>query len=177
MIYFEGLESIIECVYLTDCLDNKVSSCDVFVNPENIKYLIGKVVILNNPDYPDSNIDILSKNGCHIISRTFRDRPDLEVQPYILRLNFDIKWNSIVLQDLEGIDLDALLDKDICRYDILGGVLYFPKIYKTGKYKITDSYGNLTALGWALQEVGINIKQSTVFENLDIIKTGKVILC
>lgn len=175
MIYFEGLESVIESVYITDDLDNKVGGCDVFVNPLNVKYLTGKIVILNNPDYPDSSIDVLSRNGCHIISRTFRDRPDLEVQPYILRLNFDLMWNGMVLQDLGELDLDTLLDKDICRYDILGGVLYFPKIYNTGKYKTTDTYGNLTAIGWALQEVGINIKQSTVFENLDILKTGKVI--
>ena len=110
MIYFEGLESVFESVYFTDDLDNKVGTCDVFVNPLNVKYLTGKIVILNNPDYPDSNIDILSRNGCHIISRTFKDRPDIEVQPYILRLNFDLMWNGMILQDLEEFDLNTLLD-------------------------------------------------------------------
>lgn len=174
MIYFNGVESVIECVYLSEDLDNKLGSCDVFINPTNVKYLTGKIVILNNPKYPESNIDILSSNGCKIISRTFRDRSDLEVQPYILRINECLEWNGMVLQDLQE-DLDILLDKDICRYDINRGILYFPKIYKTGNYKTTDDYGNLSGLGWALQQVGINIKRNTVFENLDIIKTGKVI--
>ena len=47
MIYLEGLESIVECIYLNDELDNKISSCDVFVNPESIKYLTGKTIIIN----------------------------------------------------------------------------------------------------------------------------------
>lgn len=175
MIYFNGLESVIESVYLTDDLDNKIGGCDVFINPDNVKYLTGKVVIINSVSYPDSNIDILSSNGCHIISRTFRDREDVEVQPYILRLNFEVMWNGIVLEDLGDTELDTLLDKDICKYDILSGILYFPKIYEVGRYKTSDTYGNLTALGWALQQVGINIKKSTVFENLDILKTGKII--
>lgn len=174
MIYFSGLDSIIESVYLSSDLDNKIGGCDVFVNPINLKYLVGKVVILSDPDYPDSNIDVLSLNGCHIISRTYRSRDDIEVQPYILRLNFDAMWNGMVIQDLGELELDTLLDKDICRYDILKGVLYFPKIYKTGRYKTSDEYGNLSYLGWVLQQVGINIKQSSVFSNLDILKTGKV---
>ena len=175
MIYFNGLNSVIESIYITDNIDNKVGNCNVFVNPENVKYLTGKVIILNDPDYPESNIDILSSNGCHIISRTFRDREDLEVQPYILRLNFDIMWNGIVFNEISNTNLDSLLDKDMCRYDISNKILYFPKIFNTNTYKTTDNYGNLTALGWALQQVGISIKQSTVFENLDIIKTGKVV--
>ncbi len=174
MIYFSGLDSIIESIYLSDDLDNKIGSCDVFINPQNVKYLTGKTIILSMCDYPDSKIDILSSNGCHIISRIYSPREDIEVQPYILRLNFNIMWCGKIINKLEG-ELDSVLDKDNCKYDIADRVLYFPKIYDTGIYRITDEYHNLTALGWALQQVGINIKQTTVFENIDIIKTGKVV--
>jgi len=36
-----------------------------------------------------------------------------------------------------------------------------------------DSYGNLTVLGWALQQVGINLV-SGAFTDLDIVKTEKI---
>lgn len=173
MIYFSGLDSIIESIYLSDILDNKVGPCGVFINPQNVKYLTGKTVILNMCDYPDNDIDTLVNNGCHVISRTYNKRDDIEVQPYIMRINPDIMWNGEILNELTE-NFDSILDKDICKYDISKNTLYFPKIYKTGIYKIEDEYHNLTALGWALQQVGINIKQSTVFENLDIIKTGKI---
>lgn len=175
MIYFSGLDSVIESVYLSDSLDNKIGSCNVFINPSNIKYLTGKTVILNKSDYPDTMVDVLVSNGCHIISRTYNQHPDIEVQPYILRINFNILWNGMVLYDFAG-DLDSLLDKDKCKYDTESGILYFPKIYNFEDTEVEDNYGNLTALGWALQEVGINIKKyNTIFNNLDIIKSGKVV--
>ena len=39
MIYLEGLESIIESIYLNDGLSDRVGECKVLVNPENPKYL------------------------------------------------------------------------------------------------------------------------------------------
>ena len=47
MIYLDGLDSIIECVYLDESINDKNNLCDIFVNPENIKYLTGKVIIIN----------------------------------------------------------------------------------------------------------------------------------
>lgn len=172
MIYFSGLDSIIESVYLSEELDNKIGSCDIFINPSNVKYLIGKIIIINECDYPDSKLDILSKNGCHIISRVYSQREDVEVQPYILRINFGIMWNGKVLDSCSS--LDSILDKDDCKFDIETNTLYFPKIKNYSIIKSSDEYSNLTALGWVLHQVGVNIKHNTVFENLDIIKTGKV---
>ena len=174
MIYFSGLDSIIESIYLSDSLDNRVGSCEVFINPDNVKYIIGKTVIISICDYPDSKLDILSKNGCHIISRVYSPREDVEVQPYILRLNFSVMWNGRTLESCDSID--SLLDKDNCTYDLDTNVLYFPKIDKlSDSLKAKDEYENLTVVGWVLQQVGINIKPTTVFNNLDIIKTGKVV--
>lgn len=172
MIYFSGLDSIIESIYLSDELDNRVGSCEVFINPDNVKYIIGKTVIISVCDYPSEKIDILSKNGCHIISRVYSSREDVEVQPYIMRLNFSIMWNGRSLNSCDS--LDSLLDNDNCTYDLDNNTLYFPKIISP-ILKTKDEYENLTVLGWVLQQIGINIKQSTVFENLDIIKTGKVV--
>ena len=176
MIYFSGLDSIIESIYLNDEIDNKIGSCEVFINPDNVKYIIGKTVIINLCDYPNDKINILNSNGCHIISRVYNSRDDIEVQPYILRLNFSIMWNGRFIDTCDS--LDSLLDKDKCTYDLENKILYFPKIKNIKQsLKVEDEYKNLTVFGWALQQVGVNLKNSTVFENLDIIKTKKTILC
>ena len=90
MIFYEGLESIIECIYLEENISNKSSDCDIFVNPENIKYLIGKLVIINSIEYPIENIKTLLENNCRVISRIHFDIEGIEIRPYILKLNFNI---------------------------------------------------------------------------------------
>ena len=68
MIYLEGLESVIESVYLNDPVSDKVGECKVLVNPENIKYLTGRTIILTgNKPYPEEKITKLLDNGCKII--------------------------------------------------------------------------------------------------------------
>ncbi len=171
MIYLEGIESLIESIYLEDNISDQPGGCNVFVNPGNIKYLTGKTIILNIKNYPEEKISQLTKNGCKIISRVYRDLPNIEVQPYILRINFGIVWNGKIVEDFRNFS-DLLLKKT---YEYQDGVLYFPKVF-TGNNKSVDEYGNLNCLGWALQQVGVNIKTDTPFMNLDIVKTGKFIL-
>ncbi len=172
MIYLEGLESIIESVYLNDRLSDKIGECKVLVNPGNIKYLTGRTIILTgNKEYPEEKISKLYDNGCKIISRTYTSNPKIEVQPYILRLSFGIMWNGRIINTC--LDTSDLLDSEDIVYK--SGVLYFPKIYDP-TISICDSYGNLNCIGWALQQVGMNIKTDTPFVNLDILKTGKIFL-
>lgn len=172
MIYLEGLESIIESVYLNDHLSEKTGECKVFVNPDNIKYLTSRTIILTgNKPYPQEKIEQLFSNGCKIISRTFIDDPRIEVQPYILRICFKVMWNGKTVTDCP--DITDLLDSEDIVYR--SGYLYFPRIYDP-RVKCKDEYGNLSCFGWALQQVGINIKEDTPFVDLDIIKTGKVVL-
>ena len=175
MIYLEGLESIIECIYLNDELDNRASFCEVFVNPSSTKYLVGKTVIINAPDYPKDKVSLLLNNGCKVISRIFTDQEGVEVCPYILRLNTNIQWNGRIINDYA--DLIDLLENNECEFSIDDYMLYFPKInsIKVGNLKAMDAFGNLTAAGWASQQVGINLVNGSVFSNLDIIKTGKVL--
>ena len=173
MIYFSGLDSIIESIYLDDNITNKLGTSNIFVNPENVKYIIGKIIIINTCDYPEEKINTLLSNNCKIISRVYINNSKVDIHPYILKLNFNIMWNGKVIGDYST--LDEILDNDECSFNINDNTLYFPKI-NNNKLKTKDTFGNLTAIGWVLQQVGVNIKSDTPFINLDIIKTGKVIL-
>lgn len=174
MIYFEGLESIIECLYLEDNISSRPSSCDIFINPENITYMMGRTVIINSCEYPIENIKTLVSNGCRIISRVYCDVPGVEVRPYILKLNDRINWNGEILRKFS--DFSEVLEEDHCRFDMKNYKLYFPKILGiTPENKPMDDFGNLSCLGWVLQQVGVNIKEDTPFTNMDLIKTQKLI--
>jgi len=171
MIFLNNLEAVIESIYLEDTLSGKIGECNVFVNPESIKYITSKTVIISIPGYDEDKIKTLISNGCKIVSRVFYDNPDIEVQPYILRLNNNIMWNGKTIYSYGGSR--NLIDSGLAEYS--GDSLYFPKIYDPSA-ETMDAFGNLTSIGWALQQVGVNIKTNTCFTNLDIIKTGKVVL-
>lgn len=174
MIYFEGLESIIECLYLEDNISSRPSNCDIFINPENITYMMGRTVIVNSCEYPEDNVKTLLSNGCHVISRIYFDIPGIDIRPYILKLNERIAWNGEILKKFS--DFSELLEEDHCRFDLRNYRLYFPKLYGiTAENKVMDDYGNLSCLGWVLQQVGVNIKTDTPFVNMDVIKTQKYI--
>jgi hypothetical protein len=69
VIHFNGLDSIIESIYLEDRLGSRIGDCNVFVNPENTKYLVGKLVIINSLSYPLELVSDLVDNGNSVISR------------------------------------------------------------------------------------------------------------
>jgi hypothetical protein len=172
MIYLSSLESIIESVYLEDSLSGKVGECNVFVNPDNVKYITAKTIIISVPDYDIEKIKELLGNGCKIISRVYYDLPEIEICPYILRVNFGMMWNGkIIKESYQGSR--NLIDTNSVEYDSETETLYFPQIYNPA-VKVTDQFENLTSLGWALQQVGVNVKTNTPFVNLDILKTGKI---
>lgn len=176
MIHLEGLDSIIESVYLSEGLSNKLGVSNIFVNPDNIKYIANKLVIISDTNYPVENVDILLNNNNKIISRIFIDNEQVEVQPYIIRINDRIMWNGRRLNEVS--DLDDLLLQGQCDYEEKKGTLYFPQIFLEGEEnskRLMDSFGNLTCLGWALHQVGVNLKESP-FMNLDLLKTGKVVI-
>lgn len=174
MIFLDSLEAIIESIYLEDSLSAKIGECNVFVNPDNIKYLTSKTIIISIPSYDQEKIKILKDNGCKVISRVYYDTPEIEICPYILRINNGLMWNGKVIKD-EYQDSRWLIDSGSIEYDNDNEILYFPQIY-SDKVIPTDNWENLTAIGWALQQAGVNIKTNTPFVNLDILKTGKVVL-
>lgn len=173
MIHFEGLESIIECLYLEETINNRTANCNIFVNPESITYLMGRTVIINTCEYSKEDISTLVGNGCKVISRVYYDVPGINVCPYILKLNERIVWNGRVLDKF--MDLGEILEEGYCDFDLDNYRLYFPKLIEfTDDTKVQDDYGNLSCLGWVLQQVGVNIKTNTPFVDLDVIKTRKV---
>lgn len=176
MIYLEGLESIAESIYLDENLDNRSGNCNIFVNPENIGYLVGKVVIINSPGYSEEKIEKLLENRCKIISRvkvSSKYKSRIEFCPYILRICMGVSWNGIDLDDFPRTGLSTLFENELCSFSTSDYVLHFPRIHS--KDNTIDVDGNLTAYGWILQQVGVNIKEDTPFTNLDIIKSKKIV--
>lgn len=183
MIYFDGLGTIIESIYLNDVInikEKKFGSDNLcYVNPKSTKYLVGKTVVINTLEYPVEKIQELVNNDCDVITRVFYpDLPFLNLQPYILRLNPNIMWNGQTIDDFK--DLDKLYIENQCHLNWESYILTFPKIKLNtclDNFALVDSFGNLSVLGWALQQVGVNILSSkeTKFCDLDIYKTKKLI--
>ena len=172
MIYLEGLDSIIESLYLHEEISNEIRGCNIFVNPGKVKYLIKKIVIINICEYPIENIQTLAKNGCQIISRVFIDSPEVEIRPYILRICPEVMWNGRVMKN--PILFNTVLEGGYCEFDTEEFKLYFPKLYSCTDRRQTDDYGNLSVLGWVSQQVGINVCTKTPLTDLDLIKTQKI---
>ena len=177
MIYFSGLDSVIESIYLGEDLGNKVGECDIFVNPERVSYIADRVVIISSPSYPESSIETLLINGNKVISRV-RVNKNSEItdettrsvlfQPYIMRVSGNIIFSGLVVPYS-----DSLL-RDYCTYDPDLCSLYFPKL--SGKMPdLMDDLGNLSYLGWALHQVGQNTGESC-FKDLDIVKLKKIMI-
>lgn len=176
MIYLNGLDSIIESVYLGERLSPKLGLSTIFINPDEIKYLTNKLVILTKEHYSEDYINLLISNRNKIISRVYNKNSQIEVQPYIVRYNDNIMWNGRVLEDNFN-NLDEIMIQGYADYDEKEGKLYFPKIrIDSTNIKLMDKFNNLTCLGWALHQVGINLKNNTPFINLDYLKLQKAVL-
>lgn len=183
MIYFSGLDSIIESLYLEENLGDKIGSCKIFINPVNISYLTGKVIIINRLRYPQSSVAELINNGNKVISRVFTDNNKVDFEPYILRPMFNLVWggDEVLIGEEETRDnilTEKLLDRilESCSFISDRQKLFFPKLVGNGVTNIAvDEKGNLTAIGYSLQQVGVNIiKADTPFLDMDILKTKKL---
>ena len=176
MIYYsDQVEELIEGVYLGEELSTRTGCCGIYVNPANIKYLVGKIVIINRFDYDPSNIGELCGNGCKVISRVWIGDQRVSYQPYIIRVDEGISWNGLELETGPDGDVYELLrDNYTARTNDRGGDvrLFFPKIYDVEG--VLDERGNLSGLGWALHQVGVNIGDQA-YKDLDVLKTKKLL--
>lgn len=171
MIYLDGLDSIIECVYLDESINDKNNLCDIFVNPENIKYLTGKVIIINKCEYGEEKIKLLIENRNKVITRVYFDTKGVLYRPYILRICKNVNWNGKYFDSWSKDTVWENMEFDMSQYK-----LYFPKLDpRKGDVKLLDERDNFSSLGWILQQVGVNIIENTPFKDLDLIKTGKII--
>ena len=169
VVHFNGLDSIIESIYLEDRLGSRIGDCNVFVNPENTKYLVGKLVIINSLSYPLELVSDLVDNGNSVISRIKTGVDGVLLQPYIIRVSEGIMYNGRVVSG--KMSEDEIL-QDYCSFP--DSTLYFPKL-DPQCYDIMDAGGNLTALGWALHQVGVKVRNGLNFPHLDLIKLGKIV--
>lgn len=183
MISNEGIESWLEAVYLGEPVTNRTGRADIQVNPKVPKYVVGKVVIITRPDYPVEGLTVLRDNLNKIISRVrLQDMTDISFQPYIIRVDFNITWNGDTVRLPQELrDDPELLRKEL--EDSIGltetnkpAQVSFPKILGCPGDLVLDPSGNLTAIGWALHQVGVNVKPSADFIDLDLLKTKKILL-
>lgn len=181
MILGNSIEALIESVYLEQKVCRKIGESLIHVNPTgSISYIVGKTCILNNTITTESEIKTLRDNGNKIISRI--NRPGLmegELFPYITRVSFKAMWNGETItcpNDIKG-DLVAIgkwlwEDNDLSSYP--ASTLYFPKIINIDRKVLVDQDDNLSALGWILHQVGINLDNKTDYIDLDLLKTKKL---
>lgn len=183
MVNNEGIESWLEAVYLGEPVTDKTGKSDIQVNPKTPKYVVGKVVIINRPDYPTEDLDILKENRNTIISRVrLPIMTGILFQPYIMRVDFRIIWNGDTItcppdlaQDREALGAWLMESIGVTSTDTPAEIS-FPKILGCKRCLLTDQSGNLTALGWGLHQVGVNVKEDTRFLDLDLLKTKKILL-
>jgi hypothetical protein len=177
--YGNGLDAFIEAIYLQEEIDPSVGSL-IHVNPKNPTYITGKIVIINTADYSMDKIMTLVRNKCKVISRTSEpgECQGVEVCPYILRPCFDVIWNGRMKEINTHAELDKFLEGDEDEWSMTfpDYKLYFPKLTIWDKKIVVDEYGNLTGLGWILQQTGVNLIEGTPFNDLDLVKTKSLLL-
>jgi hypothetical protein len=109
-------------------------------------------------------------NGNRVVSRIKTGIDGVLLQPYIIRISTGIMYNG---RTVKGKVTEDEILQDYCSFP--DSVLYFPKL-DPSYYDVLDECGNLTALGWALHQVGVKVRDGLNFPHLDLIKLGKAIL-
>ena len=153
MIRFDGIQSILESIYLSEELTTKLQGISIEVNPETLKFLSGKTVIINSRDY------VLGTERGYantIISRV-SEGPGIIYVPYLPRVLPKIRWSGMIV----GTREEAL---ESYFYD--SGYLYFPKI----QGYFSESQDNLDFLGYIQYQIGYNFYEDSPFKDLDILK-------
>lgn len=177
MVYLSGLDSIIESIYLDDLLSTQIGKSQIFINPDQIKYITNKTIIITKNGYSVDYVNRLVDNGNKVISRVFFPSDKIEIQPYIIRINDKVQFNGRYVNEDDINKIDDVLIKGYGEYEETEHRLYFPKIniMDTESKLYMDEFKNLTGYGWALQQVGINLKDCP-FVNLDVIKLKKIVI-
>lgn len=191
MIKLTGIESYLEAIYLEERLTERTALADIEVNPQgSVDYIMGKTIIINCNDYSKDQMKILVGGYNNKVYSRVVGYEGVKHYPYIMRPNFDIMWNGEVLYCPSNISesKDEILEWiEKGRYDKKADTInsdtrmvatdypqiQFPKVYGISPSLLYDKDGNLTILGWALHQVGVNLVP--MFKNMDLLKTKKII--
>lgn len=181
MIFNDGIESCIESIYLGEGLSTRTGLCNIHVNPSEVSYIINKTIVINMPGYSTAKILGLLERRNRVICRVQPEDKSIlgrvNFEPYIMRLNLGMQWNGEILNypSTESDPLKWLSDISCSVGSGLDSIkLYFPKIYNLPGSIIYDKYDNLSCLGWALHQVGINTEKGSKYVDLDLLKTFKI---
>lgn len=181
MIYLDDREdntlySIIEGIYLSERFDTRFKNSNILVCPDHTKYVVGKTIIINQPNYSIEKCKELHKNNCTIISRVKLDLDFIKYHPYLIYPEPNIMWNGMYVS-VEGLDIIGITKKleDSIIFDASLSKLYFPKLLDVSESLLYSSSGDLTALGWLMHQVGINVVKDSKFQDLDLLKTRKML--
>lgn len=188
MIFKDSFEAIVEALYLEETLGKEVGKTDIKVNPRNnrleIDYTFNKTIILTDQYVEQGAIESLLKNNNKVLSRIqkYSSIPGVLFQPYITYVNFKVMWSGETLECPEEIKNNSrrifewIGDYDSFECDPDKTIeLYFPKILGIGEEALYDSSKNITSLGWLMHQIGINTDLKTRFNDLDLVKTKKII--
>lgn len=162
MVYYSGLDSIIESLYLEENFIESIKNSNIIVNPSEklFPYLYGKVIIINHMFYPIEWIKKLTDKN-RVITRLDFSIQGTIYNPYESRLNPRIYPNN---ESVDSVD-ESTYDEVEFRYD--GENLYYPSPIEFTNYSDGKS---LTVLGYLLYQIGYNLIEDTLFKNLDVIK-------
>lgn len=183
MIYLDDnntLYSIIEGIYLSEKFSNRFKNSNIFVCPENTKYVTGKTIIINHNFYPIEKVKELHSNGCNIISRVKLeyDLDYVKFCPYLIYPETNVMWNGLVIDITELDNISSIEQRleDCIIFDTTTSKLCFPKLTGIKNDLVKDSQDNITCLGWLMHQVGINVSKDAIFKDLDLLKTKKTLL-
>lgn len=166
MILFSGLDSVLESIYTDNQLTERMSNVDILVNPESITYLTGKICILTKKH---KNLDLLGRNGNTIITRVrCNEGPGIIYDPYIPKVFSRIVWNGDYVRALTK----GTYDKIEFSYNTYTGILSYPKPREY--FQEREETGELNSFGYLLYQLGENLFQDSVFQDIDLIKIGKL---
>lgn len=186
MIFKNSLASILEAIYLKEPITSKFGKAGIAVNPMNLDYILGRIIIFNLPGIPENIVREAVEHSKTVISRVKFGNPDLDkrvnFQPYIMRIDSDVMWDGTAFPCPDEIkETQEVLDmfgdiRDFPESEIpeCTPEISIPKITHIRESLVHDCDGNLTCLGWALHQVGVNCGESSKYQDMDVIKTWKV---
>lgn len=172
------ISRLIELVYLQDRFSDSIAKSNILINPDKADYIYGKLIIFNLQERINHDlVSTLLSHGCKIISRIpVNGEPDINYQPYILRVDKNVMWNGEILDRTEYDNdtheniLGILGKTEKYKLDLVHG----QNIFYSSKILINknEDHNYIDVLDWLLIQTGLGEKE---YSDFDLVKSGKFI--